>query len=163
MKSYLCKILLLAILGVCAVSPVFAAESTVAKDARCAVCGMFVAKYPNWMVTLTMSDGATKYFDGVKDMMAFYFAPQTYGAKPGATITAIQVKDYYTLESVDAKKAFYVMGSDVTGPMGYELVPFATKEAAEGFSQDHHGGSVLTFEAVTTEQIEALRSGQRMK
>ena len=163
MKSIFCKILLLATFGLLVVSPVRAAETTVDKEARCAVCGMFVAKYPNWLVTLTMSDGTTNYFDGVKDMMAFYFAPQTYGAKSGATITEIRVNDYYTLKPVDARKAFYVVGSDVTGPMGHEFVPFSNKEAADSFSQDHHGTKTLTFDAITSEQVEAMRSGQRMK
>ena len=163
MKSILCKILLLAICCLWAASPAAAAATTVDKSARCAVCGMFVAKYPNWLVSLTMSDGATNYFDGVKDMMAFYFAPQTYGAKPGVTIAEIRVNDYYTLKPIDARKAFYVVGSDVTGPMGHEFIPFSSKEAADSFSQDHHGMKTLTFEAITSEQVEAMRSGQRMK
>lgn len=140
-----------------------AAEPTVPKDARCAVCGMFVAKYPNWLATLTMSDGSIKYFDGVKDLMAFHFAPQKYGAKPGTTITALRVNDYYSLAPVDAKKAFYVVGSDVAGPMGQEFVPFATKDAADSFSKDHQGKAILTFTAITSEQVEAMRSGQRMQ
>ncbi len=163
MKSILCKILLLLILGVCVAPPVPAAETTVDKKTRCAVCGMFVAKYPNWLVTLTLSDGTTNYFEGVKDAMAFYFAPQTYGAKAGATIAEIRANDYYTLKPVDGRKAFYVVGSDVTGPMGHEFVPFADKAAADSFSQDHHGKSVVTFEAITSEQVESMRSGQRMK
>lgn len=142
-----------------------AAEGTaaLAQDTRCAVCGMFVAKYPNWAATITMSDGARKHFDGVKDMMVFYFAPQKYGAKPEATIADIVVTDYYSLALVDAKQAFYVVGSDVTGPMGHELVPFATKDAALAFSKDHKGQKVLTFEAITSEQVESMRAGQRMK
>lgn len=140
-----------------------AAEQTVAKDTRCAVCGMFVAKYPNWLATLTMSDGETKHFDGVKDMMVFYFAPQKYGAKAGATIKEIQVNDYYTLSPVDARQAWYVVGSDVTGPMGHEFIPFATKDAAESFSKDHHGKKIQTFTEITAEQVESMRSGQRMQ
>ncbi len=140
-----------------------AAEQAVAKDTRCAVCGMFVAKYPNWLTTLIMSDGETKHFDGVKDMMVFYFAPQKYGAKPGAIINEIKVNDYYTLTPVDGRKAFYVMGSDVTGPMGHEFIPFAGKEAADSFSKDHQGKKILTFTEITAEQVESLRAGQRMQ
>lgn len=146
-----------------AIKPVLAAEQVVAKDTRCAVCGMFVAKYPNWLATLTMSGGEIKHFDGVKDMMAFTFAPQKYGAKAGDTITEQKVNDYYTLTPIDAQKAFFVVGSDVTGPMGQEFVPFADKTAAESFSKDHHGKSILTFEGITSDLVEAMRSGQRMR
>lgn len=143
--------------------PALAAEPAVAKDTRCAVCGMFVAKYPNWLASLTMSSGDRKHFDGVKDMMAFYFSPQKYGAKPGASITDLKVNDYYTLSPMDARKAFYVIGSDVTGPMGNEFIPFVDKAAAESFSKDHQGKSILTFQEITAEQVESMRTGQRMR
>ena len=164
MKNTLCKLVLVVLFGL-AVMPAntLALDKAVGKDARCAVCGMFVAKYPNWVVTLTLSDGETKYFDGVKDMMVFYFAPQKYGAKPGSTINEISVADYYSLTPVEARKAFYVVGSDINGPMGHEFIPFAAKSAAESFNKDHQGKEILTFEAITSEKVEALRAGQRMK
>jgi nitrous oxide reductase accessory protein NosL len=164
MKNTLCKLTVLLSLGQ-AVLPrtAFAADQPLPKEARCAVCGMFVAKYPNWIVSLTMTDGATKYFDGVKDMMVFYFAPQKYGAKADTTIKEITVTDYYKLNPIDAKQAFYVVGSDIKGPMGHELIPFAAKTEALAFSKDHQGQDILTFEAITAEQVEALRAGQRMK
>lgn len=164
MNNTLCKLVLPVIFALAALSTnVLALDNAVGKDTRCAVCGMFVAKYPNWMVSLTLSSGETMYFDGVKDMMVLYFAPQKYGVKAGATITEITVADYYSLAPVEARKAFYVTGSDVTGPMGHEFVPFSTKAAAESFSKDHQGKGVLTFEMITSEQVEAMRAGQRMK
>lgn len=163
MKKCLCK--LAVILGLVALPVnVLAVEKTVVdKNTRCSVCGMFVAKYPNWVASLKTSDGETRYFDGVKDMMVFYFAPQKYGAKAGATIGEIMVSDYYSLGPVDARKAFYVVGSDVNGPMGHEFIPFTTKANAESFSKDHQGKGIVTFEAITSEQVESMRSGQRMK
>src|SRR3989339_2140309 len=38
---------------------------------RCPVCGMFAAKYPNWITQVRLGNGTVKFFDGVKDMMAF--------------------------------------------------------------------------------------------
>jgi len=159
------KLVLVLLVGLMVVvsRPALAAEPAVAKDTRCAVCGMFVAKYPNWLATLTMSDGDIKHFDGVKDMMVFTFAPQKYGAKAGSTIATLTVKDYYSLAPLDARKAFYVVGSDVTGPMGHEFIPFADKAAAESFSKDHQGKSIVTFEAITADQVESMRAGQRMR
>ena len=163
MKNIFCSIAIVVLITALTPTKGWTAEKAVDKDTRCSVCGMFVAKYPNWLATLTMSDGEVKYFDGVKDMMAFYFAPQKYGAKQGATVQTIAVNDYYTLSAADAKSAFYVVGSDVTGPMGHEFIPFASKEAAEAFSKDHQGKDILTFEAITAERVESMRSGQRMK
>jgi nitrous oxide reductase accessory protein NosL len=164
MKNSLCKCIVLLSLGLFGLPMnALAVDTPVGKDTRCAVCGMFVAKYPNWIVSLTMSDGEIKHFDGVKDMLVFFFAPQKYGAKQGSSIKEISVVDYYSLSPVEARKAFYVVGSDITGPMGHEFIPFATKMAAEAFSKDHQGKQILPFEAITSEQVESMRSGQRMK
>ena len=151
-------VMLLAVLG----GRALAVDIVVKKDTRCAVCGMFVAKYPNWVTRATLSDGQTEYFDGVKDMMAYFFAPQKYGAKAGVTVSELTVNDYYTLSPVNAKQAFFVMGGDVPGPMGPDLVPFASKAAAESFSHDHHGHKVLAFSELTAELIEKIRSGSKM-
>jgi len=141
-----------------------AATDTVPADVRCSVCGMFVAKYPNWLAQIQYgTSGKTKFFDGVKDMMVFYFEPQKYGGASREAIVGIFVKDYYSLKWLEAQKAFYVVGSDIYGPMGHELIPFASEEAAESFYKDHHGKEILTFDDITPELIESLRMSQKMR
>lgn len=130
---------------------------------KCPVCGMFVTKYQPWIAQLQYADGDVKFFDGVKDMMAYYFQPQNYGGKKGASASAVYVKDYYTLEWIDGEEAVYVTGSDVMGPMGHELIPFDSKEAAENFIKDHKGKEMFLFKEITLEQVTALRSGMKMK
>jgi len=140
------------------------ATDTVSSRIRCSVCGMFVAKYPNWLAQIHYDDlGQTKFFDGPKDMMVFYFNPERHDGLPRATIKYMYVKDYYSLNWLSAKDAFYVVGSDIYGPMGHELIPFKTKNAAESFSKDHHGTEILTFGDITPELIDSLRAGQRMR
>jgi copper chaperone NosL len=58
------------------------------------------------------------------------------------------VTDYYNLQLIDAKAAFYVIGSDVLGPMGHELVPLATRADAEDFMKEHKGRRILGFAEV---------------
>jgi copper chaperone NosL len=132
------------------------------KDSRCPVCGMFVAKYPQWLTQLTMSDGSIESFDGVKDMMAYYFSPQQYGAAETVTVTAVSVRDYYSQDWSDGLEATYVIGSDVYGPMGHELVPFSSREGAENFLKDHHGRQLFSFSEITQEIVESLRKGHKM-
>ncbi len=145
----------------------FAAEvspAEVSEQTRCTVCGMFVAKYPNWLAQIQYEDRQqTKFFDGVKDLMVYYFNPEHFDGLTRDAISNIFVKDYYTLSWIPAKEAFYVFGSDVYGPMGHELIPFTEREAAESFSRDHHGKKTLAFDAITPELVESLRTGQRMK
>lgn len=133
------------------------------KESRCPVCGMFVAKYPQWLTQVNMADGSSHIFDGVKDMMAYYFAPQQYGAAPEVAVLEIMVKDYYSQQWIDGRKAFFVLGSDVYGPMGHELIPFTDKAAAASFVKDHQGKAIYSFAEITPERIESLRKGHKMK
>ena len=113
---------------------------------KCPVCGMFVAKYPDWITAITFKDGTRAFFDGVKDMMKYYFNMAKYApGKTTADIRAIHVTDYYRLEPMDGRRAFYVAGSDVYGPMGKELIPFEKEAEAQEFMKDHKGKTVLPF------------------
>ena len=72
------------------------------------------------------------------------------------------IRDYNSHTWLSAKEAFFVIGSDVTGPMGHELIPFESKEAAESFLKEHSGRKILTFEEITPELIDSLRADQKM-
>jgi copper chaperone NosL len=135
----------------------------VAKDTRCPVCGMFVSKYPHWIAQIVSSEADSHAFDGVKDMMAYYFSPETFGGKPLPESARVLVKDYYTQEWINAAEALYVVGSDVLGPMGHELIPFSSRAAAENFMTDHTGREILEFSGITPRLIGELRRGYTMK
>lgn len=117
---------------------------------KCPVCGMFVARYPDWIASIRFRDGSVRYFDGVKDLLVFFHGPEKYGFRGGtAAMKTILVKDYYRLEMIDGRSAWYVIGSDVLGPMGKELIPFARQEDAEEFLRDHKGSRILRFKELT--------------
>jgi copper chaperone NosL len=149
------------------VSPVTASGDNAAKSPsdkdRCAVCGMFVAKYPQWISLVELENESTVWFDGVKDMMAYSFAPEAFGAAKGVAIKKMRVKDYYSQQWIDGRQAFYVAGSDVTGPMGHELIPFSSEKAASSFMKDHHGKKLLPFADIDSARIESMRKGHKMK
>jgi copper chaperone NosL len=135
----------------------------VKSDTRCPVCGMFVGKYPQWLSQVRLSDGTVAAFDGVKDLAAYAFSPQAFGAAPGAVVVDVAVRDYYSQAWTDGRKAAYVLGSDILGPMGHELIPFSSRAAAENFMRDHHGQEMLDFTAISPPLIESLRKGHKMK
>ena len=127
-----------------------------AKD-KCPVCGMFVAKYPDFVAVLTFKDGTPAFFDGVKDMMKYYFNLQKYSpSRKREDIARIQVTDYYGLSPVDGFKAFYVSGSDIYGPMGRELIPFEKEPDAKEFQKDHKGKAVLRFQDINKDVMKGL-------
>jgi copper chaperone NosL len=124
---------------------------------KCPVCGMFVAKYPDWLVQVIFKDGSHAHFDGAKDMFKYLFNLKKYNpSKKPEDVQAIYVTDYYDLSPINGKEAFYVIGSDVYGPMGRELIPFQKEADARGFLKDHHGKILLKFKEVTPKIVEGL-------
>jgi len=132
---------------------------TIAPSARdkCPVCGMFVSKFPDWIASTRLKSGTVYYFDGPKDMFIHYFDSPRYtpGGKK-ADIDYMMVKEYYSLKMIDARNAFFVIGSDIYGPMGNELIPFASRKDADSFMADHKGKKVLRFNEITRELIKSL-------
>jgi nitrous oxide reductase accessory protein NosL len=140
------KLIIVAILV--AAPPVLAEEAPLKAEMKdkCPVCGMFVAKYPDFLAQVVFRDGSYAFFDGTKDMFKYYLNLQKYNpAKKLSDITGIFVTDYYSMNKTDGRTAWYVVDSDVYGPMGKELIPFRTEPAAKEFMADHHGKKVLRF------------------
>ncbi len=124
---------------------------------KCPVCGMFVAKYPDWQAQVIFKDGSLAYFDGAKDMFKYLFNLKKYNpTKKPADIRAIYVTDYYDLIFISGQEAYYVTGSDIYGPMGRELIPFQKEPDAGGFLKDHKGKTLLKFKEVTPEIVKGL-------
>lgn len=130
---------------------------------KCPVCGMFVARYPNWISQLHLDGGETLHFDGMKDLLAYYFNPESFGGKKEAEVKAVWAKDYYTLQWVEARQAHFVVGSNVHGPMGHEFIPLDSRQAAENFMKEHQGREILTFDEITPEKVRMMRTGHQMK
>ena len=97
------------------------------------------------------------WFGSVRDVFAFMMLPE----EP-KKIVAIYVNDMAKARNwerpeagdwVEARAAWYVLGSDYTGGMGgKEAVPFSLEAAARGFAHDH-GGEVLRFSEVPESYI----------
>ena len=158
--SYLRWAGILLIILLLVLSLVWAGEKKLVKPSprdKCPVCGMFVAKYPDFVALIVFKDGTNAFFDGVKDMMKCYFNLKKYQpSKKPEDIESAYVTDYYSLEWVRGLDAFYVLGSDVYGPMGRELIPLRTEADAKEFMKDHKGKSILRFKDITPETIRGL-------
>jgi nitrous oxide reductase accessory protein NosL len=132
------------------------------KKDKCPVCGMFVHKYPKWVAMIEFADGSSYFYDGAKDMFKHSMnVPKYTPGKVGQEIVSLAVTDYYAVALIDAKDAFYVIGSDVFGPMGHELIPFHDQASAQEFLEDHKGTHILRFSDVSEETIKALDAAQQ--
>lgn len=124
---------------------------------KCPVCGMFVAKYPGFAAQVQLKDGRVYHFDGSKDLFTFYQNLSRYApGKKAADVAAVLVTNYYDMAIIDGAAAWYVAGSNVTGPMGAELVPFRKEADAKEFAKDHKGKKILRFRDITPAVLAGL-------
>lgn len=128
---------------------------------RCPVCGMFPERYPDWTATVLFQDGHADHFDGAKDFFKYlYDMPKYASGRKREQITGMGVTGYYAAEMIDAQQALYVIGSDVLGPMGHELVPHPDMYDAEAFMRDHAAIKILRFEDTSMEMMLGLDEGK---
>ena len=71
-------------------------------------------------------------------------------------VTSIKQTDYYEQKVIDAQKAFYVIGSNIYGPMGHELIPFRLKDDANTFKNDHFGTKIIEFDKIIEDEVYKL-------
>lgn len=127
----------------------------VKQDDKCSVCGMFVAKYKNWIAQIIFSDGTYAVFDGPRDMFRYYLNLRKYNpSKTSRDISSIYVTEYYSTKLMDAQKMFFVQGSDVNGPMGSEFIPVAEENNAKEFLKDHSGKKIMRFGDIRPEDLQ---------
>jgi len=131
------------------------------KDTIGLVRKLKVYKYPSWVAKINLKNGKEEYFSSPKGMFEFYFHPGGWydeGVKTERDFLALIVTDYATSKPIDAETAYYVYGSSATSPAGDDLVPFATKTAAEQFMKKNNGKRVMKFKDVSFGLIKWLNN-----
>ena len=122
-------------------------------------CGMNVLEHagPKGQVILDARVGEPFWFSSARDTLAFTMLPE----EP-KDYAAVYVSDMGKAPSwekpgetnwIDAKSAFYVIGSALRSGMGAsETVPFSSREAALKFAVEN-GGEVKSFEDVPRDYV----------
>ncbi len=127
----------------------------------CPVCGRFVALHPEWIAQIVYDDGVTLFFDGARDLFRYLLSPRRSCSDPELIpIGGIFVTSFYDRAVIDARSSFFVIGSDVHGPGGRELVAHESVGEARKFFRDHHGRRVVGFETVTADLLDSTLGGE---
>jgi copper chaperone NosL len=139
---------------------------------KCPVCGMTIGGKEGQGVTVSFKDGRVATFGGVaaavfrdghvvgfegaRCLFIYNSVPQKYGVGI-KDITRQFVTDLTSKKLIDLTKAFLVLGSNVKGPMGYDLIPFATKEEANKFAAENDGKWIVQLHEVHQTGQESLQ------
>lgn len=140
-------------------SLLFSYEMDYDKNTSCLVRHVKVYKDPQWVSKVELKNGKKVFFSSPKSMFEFYFTPGKWfdvGVKSEDDFKDILVTDFATLKPVKAKGAFFIYGTNVTGPAGDDLIPFDSYAAAEKFSKEHNGKRILGFRDVSDALIRLI-------
>ena len=103
---------------------------------KCPVCGMFVAKYPDFVAEVSFKDGSYAVFDGAKDMFKYYFNLKKYApAKRVDDIASIYVTDYYSLEPIDGSHGLVCRGQRCLRAHGEGTHPLCKGNRRQGIHE----------------------------
>lgn len=130
--------------------------------ASCPICNMGLESSTLGPAAVIFKDGKVVGFHSAGHMFAYILAPVKHSIST-ENIKNTYVTDDGTKKFVDAKQAFFVVGSDVMGSMGPDLVAFAKKEDAEKFSSEHKGKRVASYAEVTLADVKSEKKMLKME
>jgi len=121
----------------------------------CPLCGMDLKMYHQTSNRLTFSDGKKV------QTCSIFCAAQFYEKRP-TEIDRWEVVDYETKGWIDAKKAHWLIGSDIPGVMtAVGKLAFASLEDAQKY-QKKHGGTIGTFDDALNRTLSDMGSDRKM-
>ncbi|MCL1077924.1 nitrous oxide reductase accessory protein NosL [Parashewanella spongiae] len=118
---------------------------------ECHLCGMLITNFPGPKGELyTKTSDKVKKFCSTRDMFSFLLDPE-YQKQVKEVFVHDMSKSHWDKPDdsyfIDARKAWFVVGSNKTGAMGKTIASFSLKTDAEKFSQEF-GGKVYPFKDI---------------
>ncbi len=148
-------LLFVAVLAACnkPAEPVMPQEITAGTS--CTLDGMTLADFPGPKGQIQYVKGNPDYFCDTMEMFSIYLQPEQKKRIAGIFTQDMAKTDWKKPQGnwIDAKQAFYILGSKKTGSMGPTLAAFARQQDAEKFAQEF-GGKVLSFDQVTPDMVD---------
>lgn len=123
--------------------------------AACSLDGMILADFPGPKGQIHYTSSKPDYFCDTMELFSIYLQPEQRKRITGIFTQDMGKTDWEKPQDnwIDAKKAWFVLGSSKAGSMGPTLASFAEQKAAEDFA-GQYGGKVLRFEEVTLEMVD---------
>lgn len=143
------------LLTACGESAKPAAPLEIAGDTACALDGMVLLDFPGPKAQIHYDQGAPEFFCDTREMFSILLRPEQK-----KRIVAIYTQDMAKAawerpegHWIDARTAFYVVGSPRRGSMGPTVPSFASEADAGKFAAQY-GGKVLPFAQVTLDMVD---------
>ena len=126
----------------------------------CPNCGMNLIKYYKTSHAVTFKDGTSRQFCSLHCLVDE--SEMGFLRDKKELIAQILVADVDSLKMVDAKKAFYVIGSKIKGTMsGNSQYAFATKAGADAFMAQN-GGKLASYDEAYSTSLKDFTNDMKM-
>lgn len=124
------------------------------RSTSCSLDGMILMDYPGPKAQIHYDKSEADFFCDTMEMFSIYLRPEQK-KRVKAMFTQDMGKTPWEQPSgnwIDAKSAYYVIGSKKPGAMGPTLAAFAGMEDAQTFVKQY-GGKILKFDEVTLNMV----------
>lgn len=121
------------------------------QSTACSLDGMLLADYPGPKAQIFYTDRPEpEFFCDTVEMFGIYLKPEQVRPVKAIFVQDMGKADWNQPRGawIDAKTAWYVLGSSRHGSMGPTIASFAQQADAQKFAQAN-GGKVLAFDAIT--------------
>lgn len=126
---------------------------------ECHVCGMIITELAGAKAQAVESNStAVRKFCSTQDMLSWWLQPENQHLQAELYVHDVAKTSWEHPQDeylIDARSAFYVLGSGLQGAMGPSLVSFGTREAADAFVVGN-GGRVLSWEQMDLAVLQEL-------
>lgn len=121
----------------------------------CSLDGMILADFPGPKGQIHYASGDPDFFCDTMELFSIYLQPEQQKRITGIYTQDMAKTSWEKPENnwIDARQAYYVLGSSQHGSMGPTLASFGTQEGAKSFA-DQYGGKLLRFEEVTMDMVD---------
>ena len=118
---------------------------------KCPVCGMYPASFAMHKCQIQTKDKVVYHFCSTQCLFTFLENSAQFAGKSVQPFL-IWVVDYPSGSWISGRTGYYVVGSNLVGPMGKEAFVFNNMADAKKYVADH-GGKVVIFTGVTLDKI----------
>lgn len=127
----------------------------IAADTSCSLDGMILLDFPGPKAQIHYNQGEPDFFCDTREMFSILLRPEQKKRIVAIFTQDMGKADWTRPEGqwIDAKTAFYVVGSPRRGSMGPTVPSFAREADARKFAEQY-GGKVLPFAEVTIDMVD---------
>lgn len=120
---------------------------TIESHKECPLCGMIPARYPRFHCQVILESGDYIAFDSAAGLITFLLFPDKTGMEPGK-VDSVYFKDYLSETWIHSDKTFFVIGSEIMGPMGIEFLAVDSYEKAMELKKQEKGVWIIHYKKV---------------